>query len=148
MKLIRIIAIFALLTAFGEETRTGVYIEDKQFQQALHLFKNRAKVPFEQIYELLGEPNLAPSYEENCYYVYRLTEAKTFSAPKVLKQRIIKVTLDKSKENAIKLELIDNGFDEKIPVVKFITKDITNKKMFVNRYLGNFFRFHSREKLR
>ena len=148
MKLIKIIAIFILLTAFGEEMHNGVYIEEKEFNQALHLFNNRNNVPLEQIYEILGEPNLTPSYENSCYYIYRVTESRNFSVPKVLKQRIVKVYLDKDKLNAIKIELIDGGFNEKIPFVKKITKDVTNEKKLLNTYLANFFRFNDREKLR
>ena len=148
MKLIKIIAIFVLLAAFGEEIRIGVYIEDKEFKQALHLFNNRNKVPLEQIYEILGEPNFTPSYENSYYYIYRVTQTRNFSAPKVLKQRIIKVYLDKDKIDATKLELIDGDFNEQIPFVKEITKDVTSQKNLWLTYLGNFFRFNDREKLR
>ena len=148
MKLIKIIAIFILLAAFGEEIRIGIYVEEKEFNQALYLFNKRNKVPLEQIYEILGEPNFTPSYENSCYYIYRLTESRNFSAPKVLKQRIVKVYLDKDKLNATKLELLDDGFNEKIPFVKKITEDVTNEKKLFNTYLGNFFRFNDRERLR
>ncbi len=148
MKLIKIIAIFVLLAAFGEEIRIGVYIEDKEFKQALHLFNNRNKVPLEQIYEILGEPNFTPSYENSSYYIYRVTQSRNFSTPKVLKQRIIKVYLDKDKIDATKLELIDGDFNEQIPFVKEITKDVTSQKNLWLTYLGNFFRFNDREKLR
>lgn len=96
----------------------------------------------EQVIDHLGTPNLVPEYSPNVwYYVYTKTTKNNWTLPKLIEQRIVKVTFNNSRRVS-NVSVIENGFDNNVGMASAITPTPGTEQSQVQEFVKNIGRFN------
>jgi outer membrane protein assembly factor BamE (lipoprotein component of BamABCDE complex) len=104
---------------------------------------NKQKLSQAEIIDLIGTPTYVPEYSENTwYYVQRSLTRRAWFEPKVVEQRIVKITFNKE-GIASSAELLTDSQNENITVQSNYTKAYGTEKNGIQKFVGNIGRFNS-----
>lgn len=104
---------------------------------------NDRKLNQDEIIDLIGTPTYVPEYSENTwYYVQRSLTRRAWFEPKVVEQRIVKITFNKE-GIASNAELLTDSHNENIAVQGNYTKAYGTEQNGIQKFVGNIGRFNS-----
>jgi outer membrane protein assembly factor BamE (lipoprotein component of BamABCDE complex) len=104
---------------------------------------NKQKLSQAEIIDLIGTPTYVPEYSENTwYYVQRSLTRRAWFEPKVVEQRIVKITFNKE-GIATGAELLTDSQNENITVQSNYTKAYGTEQNGIQKFVGNIGRFNS-----
>jgi len=114
----------------------GQYIDDETIK---HL--QNSNLDKGAVLQVLGTPTIVPDYSDNIwYYAERSVATKAWSNPKVVEQRIVKVTFNK--EDQVENVLVLEGADtESMKVIKDYTKTGGTNRSGFQKFFGNIGKF-------
>jgi len=138
----KLLIIISLLILPGCKTidSRGQYVDDKQITTLEN--KNLTK---NDVTELIGLPTIVPDYTPNTwYYVSRSLERKIFTQPKVVSQRVVKVTFDHDRLDMV--EVIDDSHNHDIKTVVEYTRSLGTDENVLQQFTKNFGRFNQSKK--
>ncbi|XVN41639.1 MAG: outer membrane protein assembly factor BamE [Rickettsia endosymbiont of Argas persicus] len=131
-----IFLIFSLSSCQTIENR-GQSIDDS----ALTKLESR-KLNKTEVVELIGTPTMIPKYSQDTwYYVERVMSQRAWLNPKIVKQRIVKITFD-SRNLMQEVVVIDDSHRRDIEVVKEYTKTYGTKLNGLQKFVKNLGRFN------
>ncbi len=140
---IAIVILALTLSACQSLNTRGLYIENDKIA---HI--TSGKLTKEQLVSILGAPTLAPGYSpDTWYYVSRTLRNQAWSGPKVLKQRVVKVSF--IGDEVSEVEVIDNKH-KSLDVILAHTVSKGTEENALQSFVKNFGRFNktTREKRR
>lgn len=115
----------------------GHYVSDSLIAEI-----NKGNLTQEQVIEKIGTPSYIPEYTQNTwYYMQRSLTKKAWFDPKVIEQRIVKVTFNQN-NIATKAELIENSQKENINIQKEFTPTPGTELNGVQKFVKNMGRFN------
>ncbi len=138
----KLLIALSLLTLTGCKTidSRGQFIDDQQIASIEN--KNLTK---EEVANTLGLPSLTPDYTANTwYYTSRSLERKIFTEPKVVSQRVVKVTFTGNKVDMV--EVLDNSHKDGLMVEKEYTRSLGTDENVLQKFTKNFGRFNGTKK--
>ena len=103
---------------------------------------NNGNLSQEEVIELIGTPTYVPEYtKDTWYYVQRSLTRRAWLEPKVVEQRIVKVTFDQ-RNKANKAELITDSHNDNIAIQSTYTESHGTEKSGVQKFVQNIGRFN------
>jgi outer membrane protein assembly factor BamE (lipoprotein component of BamABCDE complex) len=103
---------------------------------------NNSKLSQREIKDLIGTPTYIPEYSpDTWYYIQRSMSRRAWFDPKVVEQKIIKITFD-SNHIATHAELITNSQKESIVLHNDFTKSNGTEKNGLQKFVGNIGKFN------
>jgi outer membrane protein assembly factor BamE (lipoprotein component of BamABCDE complex) len=140
MNKLLIIASMLILTGCKTIDSRGQYVDDAQVQEI-----EKKSLTKDDVTSLIGLPTLVPDYTpDTWYYASRSLERKIFTQPKVVSQRIVKVTFIKDRLDMI--EVLDDKHEGGIRVVDDYTRSLGTDENGLQRFVKNFGKFNSTKK--
>jgi outer membrane protein assembly factor BamE (lipoprotein component of BamABCDE complex) len=140
MNKLLIIASMLILTGCKITDSRGQYVDDQEVQA----LENKSLTK-DDVTNLIGLPTLVPDYTpDTWYYASRSLERKIFTQPKVVSQRIVKVTFIKDRLDMV--EVLDDKHEGGIKVVQEYTRSLGTNENAMQRFVKNFGRFNSTKK--
>lgn len=114
----------------------GQHVTDQAIEEI-----NTKKLSEEEVVSLIGTPTYIPEYtQDTWYYVQRSSTRRAWFDPKVVEQRIVKITFNHSKaQNAT---LITDSQDEKLAINSNFTKTGGTEQNGVQKFVKNIGRFN------
>jgi outer membrane protein assembly factor BamE (lipoprotein component of BamABCDE complex) len=95
----------------------------------------------EQVTELIGTPTIIPDYSKDTwYYVERAMSKRAWFLPKVLEQKILKITFVDNKVTEVLV--LEDDHDDEIRVDSDYTRVYGTEKTGVQKFVHNFGRFN------
>ncbi|WP_341764195.1 outer membrane protein assembly factor BamE [Candidatus Tisiphia endosymbiont of Beris chalybata] len=138
--IIRILStMFILLTLSNCQVieSRGQYVDDS----LLPMLENK-KLSKNEVEDLIGTATIIPSYSPNTwYYVHRSLSKRAWLEPKVLEQRIIKVSFNKN-DTIDEALVLNNSYKNDINIVKEYTKTYGTELNSVQKFVRNIGRFN------
>ncbi|MDG1436276.1 MAG: outer membrane protein assembly factor BamE [Rickettsiaceae bacterium] len=139
-KLVLMISITAFFALSGCQTIDvrGQYVSDKDLEQVIAEKPNKDKVS-----EMIGSPTYIPSFSTNTwYYVQRSFSKRAWFDPKVIDQRIVKITFNKNDKlkNAV---ILANDYDNNISPRSNYTETYGTEQSGIQKFVKNMGRFNS-----
>lgn len=134
-----IITVFFLLTISGCQSIDvrGQFISDSVIEQV-----NIKKPNQEELIVMVGTPTYIPDYSpDTWYYIQRSLARKAWFDPKVVQQRIVKVTFAKNKR-VREAVLLKNSQNESIVINNAFTKTYGTEQSGVQKFVKNIGRFN------
>jgi len=135
-----ILLLILLLSSCQSLNTRGVYIENDKINQITSQETDK-----EQLVLSIGIPTLKPDYSpDTWYYVSRTLENKPWSTPRVIKQRVVKITFTGDKVDHV--EVIDNKHYKGLDIVSARTPVRGTEENPVQTFVKNFGRFNKQPK--
>lgn len=134
-----IISVFFLLTISGCQSIDvrGQFVSDSAIEQV-----NIKKPNQKELIAMIGTPTYVPDYSQNTwYYIQRSLARKAWFDPKVVQQRIVKVTFAKNKR-VCEAVLLKNSQNEAIVVNSAFTKTHGTEQSSIQKFVKNIGRFN------
>lgn len=134
-----IISVLLLLILSGCQSVDvrGQFVSDSAIKQI-----NSKKPNQEQLIDMIGTPTYVPDYSENTwYYIQRSLSRKAWFDPKVVQQRIVKITFAKNK-NVSEAFLLKNSQNEAISANSSYTKTQGTEQNSLQKFVKNIGRFN------
>lgn len=131
------LVIFVLLSSCQSVDVRGQFVSDTAIEEI-----NSKKLTEDEIVELIGTPNYVPEYSNNTwYYIQRSLTKRAWFDPKLVEQRIVKITFN---ERAIATEakLLSAVHDEKFNVESKYTKTHGTEQSNIQKFVKNIGRFN------
>lgn len=124
------------LTSCQYPVFSGTMISDEKIDTAINL-----KFSKNELEDKFGSPNIIPDYSPNTwYYIHRDMTRRAFFTPKVVSQRVVKVTFKNDYVDTIDVK--DNEHNSDIKIVKEFIRSKGSEKNPVQEYLQNFGKFN------
>ena len=130
------LTLFFILSGCQTLNVRGQYMSDQDLEQII------AKKPTkETVIEMVGSPTYVPSFSiDNWYYIQRSLTSRAWLEPKVVEQRIIKITFNNNKvDEAIILMDMHN---ENIKISSDFTKTHGTEQTGIQKFVKNMGRFN------
>lgn len=126
-----------LLTGCQTVDVRGQYISDSLIEKI-----DKSNMTKNEILRDVGSPTYIPQYSENYwYYIQRSQTSRAWFKPKVVEQRVVKLTFNE--EGVVtSAELVENEHTDKIKVQKKYTATKGTEKSGLQKFVGNFGRFN------
>ena len=103
---------------------------------------NSKKLKQDEIIDLIGTPTYVPEYSDNTwYYLQRSLTKRAWFEPKVVEQRIIKITFDEH-DKVIEATLLSVINDEKLNIENKYTKTYGTEQNNIQKFVKNIGRFN------
>ena len=103
---------------------------------------NSKKLKQDEIIDLIGTPTYVPEYSHNTwYYIQRSLTKRAWFDPKVVEQRIIKITFDEH-DKVIEATLLSVIHDEKLNIENKYTKTYGTEQNNIQKFVKNIGRFN------
>jgi len=134
-----IISLFFLLTISGCQSIDvrGQFVSDKAIEQI-----NIKKPSQEELIAMVGTPTYIPEYSPNTwYYIQRSLARKAWLDPKVVQQRIVKITFTKNKR-VCEAILLENSQNEAVVANSAFTKTHGTEQSGIQKFVKNIGRFN------
>lgn len=134
-----IISVFFLLIISGCQSIDvrGQFVSDSIIEQI-----NIKKPNQEELIVMVGTPTFVPDYSPNTwYYIQRSMARKAWFDPKVVQQRIVKVTFTKEK-TVREAALLKDSQNESIVVNNAFTKTYGTEQSGIQKFVKNIGRFN------
>lgn len=134
-----IISVFFLLTISGCQSIDvrGQFVSDNAINQV-----NSEKPTQEELIVMIGTPTYIPDYSPNTwYYIQRSLARKAWFDPKVVQQRIVKITFTKNKR-VCEATLLENLQNEAIVANSAFTKTHGTEQSSIQKFVKNIGRFN------
>jgi len=131
------ILLFALsLSACQSVDIRGQHVTDQAIGEI-----NTKKPSADEVISLIGTPTYVPEYtKDTWYYVQRSSTRRAWFNPKVIEQRIVKISFSNSKaQSAI---LITNSHDENLAISSEFTKTGGTEQNGMQKFVKNIGRFN------
>jgi outer membrane protein assembly factor BamE (lipoprotein component of BamABCDE complex) len=140
LKFLLIAILTVIVSACQYPVHSGTLVNDEQIKEIEGKPFTKAEIE-----EKLGTPNVIPDFSENTwYYIHRNMTRRAFFLPVVHGQKIVKLTFDHDRLNAI--ESVDNEHNADIVVVKEYIRTKGTEMNPVQEYIRNFGRFNKTKK--
>jgi len=131
------LSIFSILAGCQAIDVRGQFISDQAIKDI-----NSKKLNREQLVHEIGNPTYIPDYTENTwYYIQRSMSRKAWLDPKVVKQRIVKITFA-DKNGFARADLVENTHNEKISSNDNYTKTRGTEQTGIQKFVKNIGRFN------
>ena len=135
MSRIVLLSLICLLAGCQSVSNRGEFVENEKIAAL-----EKAHVDKEKVLEVLGEPTIVSDYAPySWYYISRKAQDKVFGKPKVISQRIVKISFENDRVSKVSV-------DDKLPTQVQISKDHTPTKgteqSVVQTFVKNFGRFN------
>jgi len=115
----------------------GQFVSDSAIKQI-----NSKKPNQEQLIDMIGTPTYVPDYSENTwYYIQRSLSRKAWFDPKVVQQRIVKISFAKNK-NVSEAILVENSQNEAIAANSSSTETHGTEQNGIQKFVKNIGRFN------
>lgn len=132
-----LLVIFLFLSACQSIDVRGQYVSDSVIEEI-----NNKKPNQDAIIDLIGTPTYVPKYSpDNWYYIQRSLKKRAWFDPKVVEQRIVKVTFT-TKGQFVSIELLSNIHDEHIAADSKYTKTRGTDQNSIQKFVKNIGRFN------
>lgn len=116
----------------------GQYVEDQYIKQLET--KRLTKI---EVIDLIGTPTVIPDYSPNTfYYIQRSLARRIWLAPKVVEQRIVKITFSK-KDIVEDVLVLNDSHHEEIRVISDYTRTYGTELNGLQKFVRNIGRFGS-----
>ena len=135
----RIISVFFLLSLFGCQSIDirGQFVSDSAIEQI-----NIKKPNQKELVNMIGTPTYTPDYSEDTwYYIQRSLSRKAWLTPKVLHQRIVKITF-RTNQKVSKAVLLKDTHDESIIANSACTNTYGTEQNAIQKFVKNIGRFN------
>jgi outer membrane protein assembly factor BamE (lipoprotein component of BamABCDE complex) len=114
----------------------GQFVSNQEIKEI-----NSEKPDKEKLIDKIGNPTYIPDYSPNTwYYLQRSLVKKAWFNPKVVEQRIVRVTLNKNK--VLRAELLENTHNDNIFAHGDFTKTYGTEQTGIQKFVKNFGRFN------
>lgn len=131
-----IILLFILAGCQSVQVR-GQHVTDQAIEQI-----NKNKSTKKEVVDIIGTPTYVPDYTKNTwYYVQRSLTKKAWFNPKVVEQRIVKVTFGNNNK-VLSAVILKNTQNENISINSDYTKTLGTEKTGLQKFVNNLGRFH------
>ena len=131
-----LIILFTSITSCKSIDVRGQFVNDAQVDEINMQKPNRAKLE-----EMIGTPTYVPEYSNNTwYYIQRSMTRQAWFEPKVIKQRIVKITLEKDKVSGA--QILDDLQNEDIATHSTFTETHGTKQGGLEKFVANIGRFN------
>ena len=135
-KLLPLIILLTLTGCQSVEMR-GQFVSDQAISEI-----NSEKPDKQEVANLLGTPTFVPDYTANTwYYVQRSMTSRAWFNPKVVQQRIVKVSFD-SNGKLLEAVLLEGSHNEQISSLGDYTKTHGTEKSGIQKFVKNIGRFN------
>ena len=115
----------------------GQFVSDSAIEEI-----NTKKLKQDEIIDLVGTPTYVPEYSHNTwYYIQRSLTKRAWFDPKVIEQRIVKITFD-AHAKAIEATLLSVIHDEKLTIENKYTKTHGTEQNNIQKFVKNIGRFN------
>lgn len=115
----------------------GQFVEAAAIEELEHKKLNK-----EQVIELIGTPTTVPEYSPNTwYYIQRALAKRAWFEPKIIEQRIVKVTFNQN-DQVEEVEVLQGGGEEPVQVVREYTKTYGTELNPAQKFIKNIGRFN------
>ena len=134
-----VISMFLLLILSGCQSVDvrGQFVSDSAIKQI-----NTEKPNQEQLIDMIGTPTYVPDFSEDTwYYIQRSLTRRAWFDPKVVQQRIVKVTFAKNKKVS-EAALVKDSHNEAIAAHSSYTKTHGTERSGVQKFVKNIGRFN------
>ncbi|MGX6960842.1 MAG: outer membrane protein assembly factor BamE [Rickettsia endosymbiont of Pentastiridius leporinus] len=132
-------AIFILFSLNGCQTieTRGQAIEDFTLKEL-----ESKKLSKTEVISLIGTPTMVPEYSQDTwYYVERVMSQRAWLNPKIVKQRIVKITFD-NRSFMQGIEVINDSHRQDLEVVSEYTKTYGTELNGLQKFVKNLGRFN------
>lgn len=103
---------------------------------------NAKKLNQDEVIGLIGTPTYVPEYSSDTwYYIQRSLTKRAWFDPKVIEQRIVKITFNKHGKT-IEAALLSDTHDEKLAVENKYTKTHGTEQTNIQKFVKNIGRFN------
>ncbi|HJD55451.1 MAG TPA: outer membrane protein assembly factor BamE [Rickettsia endosymbiont of Pyrocoelia pectoralis] len=131
-----ILILFSLNGCQTIETR-GQAIEDSALKELESKKLNKTEVV-----SLIGTPTMVPEYSQDTwYYVERVMSQRAWLNPKIVKQRIVKITFD-NRNFMQEIEVINDSHRQDLTVVSEYTRTYGTELNGLQKFVKNLGRFN------
>lgn len=136
-----IFSILFLLSSCQTIESRGQFIDDNLLSTLEAKRLNKSGVE-----ELVGTPTIIPDYTPNTwYYIQRTMGKRAWFEPKVIEQRIVKVTFNRN--NLVEeVKLLNDSHNDEINIITEYTKTYGTELNWLQKYVKNFGRFNQTTK--
>ncbi|ABE04207.1 cell envelope protein SmpA [Rickettsia bellii] len=137
--LIFVSTIFVIFSLSGCQTieNRGQSIDDSALTKL-----EAKKLSKTEVVELIGTPTMIPEYSQDTwYYVERVMSQRAWLNPKIVKQRIVKITFD-SRNLMQEIVVIDDSHRHDIETISEYTKTYGTELNGLQKFVKNLGRFN------
>lgn len=134
-----LLSILTLLTLASCQTIDvrGQYVDEAAIAQL-----ESKKMTKAEVVELIGTPTMVPTYSQNSwYYIQRALSRRAWFQPKVIEQKIVKVTFG-ANDAVEEVQVLSNMNNEDVKVVSEYTKTYGTELNGVQKFVKNIGRFN------
>jgi len=135
----RLFTIMILFTLTGCQTvdMRGQFVSDKAINEI-----NAKKPGKHEVIDMIGTPTYVPDYTKNTwYYIQRSLSKRAWFDPKVVKQRIVKITFNSSSK-VLEAVLLEDLQNENITSLGNYTKTHGTEQSGIQKFVKNIGRFN------
>lgn len=131
------LVILVMLSGCQSSDLQGQFISDSIIDEI-----NSKKPRHDEVINLLGTPTYTPEYSSNTwYYIQRSLSKIACFSPKLVEQRIVKLTFDESKR-LIEAKLLLVGHNEKSVIENKYTKPHDTKQNYMQKFIKSIDQFN------
>lgn len=132
-----LLIIFLFLSGCQSIDVRGQFVSDDAINEI-----NTKKLNKDQVAELIGSPTYIPEYSpNNWYYIQRSQAKRAWFDPKVVEQRIVKISF-KTDGKLIEAGLLSDVHEEDIVIEKNYTKTKGTEQNGIQKFVKNIGRFN------
>ena len=131
------IIILFILTGCQTVDMRGQFVSDKAISEI-----NAKKPGKNEVIDMIGTPTYIPDYTKNTwYYIQRSLSKRAWFDPKVVKQRIVKITFNSSSK-VLEAVLLEDLQNENITALSNYTKTRGTEQSGIQKFVKNIGRFN------
>lgn len=139
--LVNLLFCFGLLANCQSVDVRGQYINDEMVKKI-----NQTKPTQAELVRLVGMPTFVPDYSRNnWYYIQRSIARRSWLKPKILNQRIVKITFNKKKK-VLSAQLFQDKYNSAIRAESRFTRTRGTEQTTLQKFTQNFGRFVGKKK--
>lgn len=115
----------------------GQYVDESAIAQL-----ESKKMTKAEVVELIGTPTMIPTYSQNSwYYIQRALSRRAWFQPKVIEQKIVKITFG-ANDAVEEVQVLSNMNNEDVKVISEYTKTYGTELNGVQKFVKNIGRFN------